>query len=403
VSHAAVRDQQKFILKAMPLFFVGMTLRPLTTSVGPVLPEIRAEYGLSATAASLLSTLPILMFGLGAMLIPRLLHRVTPDKAISAALITLAIGGSLRLVPSVLVLYLGTIVIGLGVAVGNVVPSVITRRDFPKSIGGVMGMIAGAISISAAVAALITYPLTEKIGSWRGALEVWAVLPLIAWLVWQFYRHKDTQDLPLNTPHNMKGLLRNKLAWALVFYFGFQSMNYHSMNAWLPTILRDSGTDPTIAGKQLALLVLLGFPTGLFVPPLAAKFKSQVFLCITFVIIFAVGLFGIYLFATTGWWPAGTWLWVTLLGIGLGSSFPLALTLVLLRSDNHETARDLGSFMQGGGYFISALGPLTLGLLKDITHSWSASFVALGLALVVQLISGIVISRPGIISETVSS
>ena len=402
MTDAAVREQQKFVLKAMPLFFVGMTLRPLTTSVGPVLPEIRAEYGLSATAASLLSTLPILMFGLGAMLVPRLLHKVTPNKAISLALIALAIGGNLRLLPSIYVLYFGTIIIGLGVAVGNVVPSVITRRDFPKNIGGVMGMIAGAISVSAAGAALITYPLTKALGSWRDALEVWAVFPLIAWAVWKFYKHEGTTDQTLNTPHNMKGLLRNKLAWALVLYFGFQSMNYHSMNAWLPTILRDSGIDPVTAGNQLALLVLLGFPTGLLVPPLAAKFKSQVGLCVTFVVIFAVGLIGIYLFATTGWWASGTWLWVVLLGIGLGSSFPLALTLVLLRSDNHETARDLGSFMQGGGYFISALGPLTLGMLKDLTNSWGASFLALGLALVVQLVSGVVISRPGIISETVS-
>jgi len=400
VSDSAVKTQQKYILKAMPLFFVGMTLRPLTTSVGPVLPEIRAEFGLSATAASLLSTLPILMFGFGAMLVPRLLHRVTPNRAVSVALVALAIGGTLRLVPSVAVLYLGTIVIGLGVAVGNVVPSIITRRDFPKNIGGVMGMIAGAISISAAIAALITYPLTEAIGSWRGALELWAILPLIAWVVWRFYRHAETVDATLTTPRDMRALFRNKLAWALVFYFGFQSMNYHSMNAWLPSILRDSGLDPTIAGKQLALLVLLGFPAGLLVPPLAAKFKSQVMLCVSFVIIFAIGLVGIYLFATTGWWPNGTWLWVSLLGIGLGSSFPLALTLVLLRSDSHETARDLGSFMQGGGYMISAIGPLTLGLLKDLTHTWGAAFIALAVALLIQLLSGIVISRPGVIRGT---
>jgi CP family cyanate transporter-like MFS transporter len=400
VSDSAVKTQQKYILKAMPLFFVGMTLRPLTTSVGPVLPEIRAEFGLSATAASLLSTLPILMFGFGAMLVPRLLHRVTPNRAVSVALVALAIGGTLRLVPSVAVLYLGTIVIGLGVAVGNVVPSIITRRDFPKNIGGVMGMIAGAISISAAIAALITYPLTEAIGSWRGALELWAILPLIAWVVWRFYRHAETVDATLTTPRDMRALFRNKLAWALVFYFGFQSMNYHSMNAWLPSILRDSGIDPTIAGKQLALLVLLGFPAGLLVPPLAAKFKSQVMLCVSFVIIFAIGLVGIYLFATTGWWPNGTWLWVSLLGIGLGSSFPLALTLVLLRSDSHETARDLGSFMQGGGYMISAIGPLTLGLLKDLTHTWGAAFIALAVALLIQLLSGIVISRPGVIRGT---
>jgi len=376
-----------------------MTLRPLTTSVGPVLPEIRQDFGLSATAGSLLSTLPILMFGLGALLVPRLLHRVSPNKAITISLLALAVGGNLRLLPFIVVLYLGTIIIGLGVAVGNIVPSLITRRDFPTRIGGVMGMVAGAISFSAAVAALITYPLATQLGSWREALAVWAILPLIIFIIWQFYRNPGTKDVPLTTPHNMKALLRNPLAWSLTFYFGFQSINFHSMNTWLPTILREAGTDPVTAGNQLALLVLIGLPTGLFVPPLAARFTSQVGLCITFVVIFAVGLVGIYSFAIYGLWPAATWLWVFLLGVGLGSSFPLALTLVLLRSGSPETSRDLGSFMQGGGYIISAAGPLTMGFLRDVTNSWSAAFIALGIALLIQLISGVIVSRPVTIHE----
>ncbi len=376
-----------------------MTLRPLTTSVGPVLPEIRQDFGLSATAGSLLSTLPILMFGLGALLVPRLLHRVSPNKAITISLLALAIGGNLRLLPFIVVLYLGTIIIGLGVAIGNIVPSLITRRDFPTRIGGVMGMIAGAISFSAAVAALITYPLATQLGSWREALAVWAILPLIIFIIWQFYRTPITKDVPLTTPHNMKALLRNPLAWSLTFYFGFQSVNFHSMNTWLPTILREAGTDPVTAGNQLALLVLIGLPTGLFVPPLAARFTSQVGLCVTFVAIFTVGLVGIYSFAIYGLWPAATWLWVLLLGIGLGSSFPLALTLVLLRSGSPETSRDLGSFMQGGGYIISATGPLIMGFLRDVTNSWSAAFVALGIALLIQLISGVIVSRPVTIHE----
>ena len=376
-----------------------MTLRPLTTSVGPVLPEIRQDFGLSATAGSLLSTLPILMFGLGALLVPRLLHRVSPNKAITFSLLALAIGGNLRLLPFIVVLYLGTIIIGLGVAIGNIVPSLITRRDFPTRIGGVMGMIAGAISFSAAVAALITYPLATQLGSWREALAVWAILPLIIFIIWQFYRTPITKDVPLTTPHNMKALLRNPLAWSLTFYFGFQSINFHSMNTWLPTILREAGTDPVTAGNQLALLVLIGLPTGLFVPPLAARFTSQVGLCVTFVVIFAVGLVGIYSFAIYGLWPAATWLWVFLLGVGLGSSFPLALTLVLLRSGSPETSRDLGSFMQGGGYIISATGPLIMGFLRDVTNSWSAAFVALGIALLIQLISGVIVSRPVTIHE----
>jgi CP family cyanate transporter-like MFS transporter len=55
--------------------------------------------------------------------------------------------------------------------------------------------------------------------------------------------------------------------------------------------------------------------------------------------------------------------------------------------------------MQGGGYIISATGPLTMGYLRDVTNSWSAAFIALGVALLIQLISGVIVSRPVKIHE----
>lgn len=389
--------KQSPILRAWPLFIVGLTLRPLTSAIGPVLPEIRAEFGLTATAASLLSTLPVIMFGLGAFLVPRLLNRVTPNHAISYAMLLLALGAHLRMISNIALLYIGTVIIGLAVAIGNVTPSVIARRDFPKNVGGVLGLVTGAISFSACFAALLTYPLTEKFNSWRPAIELWAVLPLIAWLGWRSYSrgHKDNEVL--TSPRNLKKLMKTPLAWALVFYFGLQSTNFYALGSWLPTILRDAGTDATTAGNQLSLLLLFGFPTGLFIPPLAAKFRSQVWMNLAFVTIFVLGLSGIYSYVNFNFWPEGTWLWVILLGIGLGSSFPLALTLVLLRTDNPTDARDLGSFMQGFGYFISATGPLVFGIIKDVTSSWNIALLSLGFAALIQLVTGHLVSRPGLI------
>lgn len=392
--------KQSPLLRAWPLFLIGLTLRPLTSAVGPVLPEIRSEFGLSATAASLLSTLPVIMFGVGAFVVPRLLNRITPNHAIGYAMLLLAVGAQIRFFPNIVLLYIGTIVIGLAVAIGNVTPSVVARRDFPNNVGGVLGLVTGAISFSACFAALLTYPLTEALGSWRLAIEFWALLPLVAWIGWQIYNKDHHDNQVLTSPRNIKKLIRTPLAWSLVFYFGLQSTNFYALGSWLPSILRDAGVDAATAGRQLALLLLFGFPTGLFVPPIAAKFKSQVWLNVTFVAIFVTGIAGIYSFVTYQFWPAGTWLWVVLLGIGLGSSFPLALTLVLLRTDNPNDARDLGSFMQGFGYFISATGPLVFGIIKDTTDSWSIALSSLGLAAFVQLIAGHFVSRPGLITKS---
>ena len=384
-----------FWRRALPLVAVALVLRPLVTAVGPVLPEIRAEYGMNATQASLLSTLPVLCFGFGAFLVPRVLHRITPNKALSIVLIILAVGGQLRLLGHEGWLFLGTFFIGVGIALGNVTPSVITRRDFSDRIGWMMGLVTGSISATASIAAMLSYPVSKWLGSWRLSLEVFAILPIVVWFVWRAYRHPGTQDVTLDTPHEMRGLLKSKLAWGLVFYFGLQSTNFYCMTVWLPTILRDAGIDPTVAGAQTAFMVLVGFPVGIGVPMIAAKTKSQVPQAIAYVIAFAVGLGGLWALPTQG-----TWLWVFLLGVGMGASFPLALTLVVLRADSPATARDLGSFMQGGGYMISAAGPVILGALHDAFNNWTSAYVALFIALAGQLIAGVIVARPVVISES---
>lgn len=383
-----------FWRRALPLVAVALVLRPLVTAVGPVLPEIRAEFGMNATQASLLSTLPVVCFGLGAFLVPRVLHRITPNKALSLVLIILAIGGQLRLLGHESWLFLGTFFIGVGIALGNVTPSVITRRDFSDRIGWMMGLVTGSISATASVAAMLAYPVSKWLGSWRLSLEVFAVLPIVVWFIWRTYKHPGTRDEILDTPHDMRGLLKSKLAWGLVIYFGLQSTNFYCMTVWLPTMLRDFGIDPTIAGAQTAFMVLVGFPIGIGVPMIAAKTKSQVSQAVAYVVAFAIGLAGLWIFPTQG-----TWLWVFLLGVGMGASFPLALTLVVLRADSPSTARDLGSFMQGGGYMISAVGPVALGALHDAFNNWTSAFVALFVALAGQLISGVIVSRPAVISE----
>lgn len=377
------------LLLSWPLVAVAFVLRPLVTSLGPVLPEIRADFGLSATSASLLSTLPVLCFGLGAVFVPRLLSHIGPNRAVSWGLLVITFGGALRVVPNVLAMFIGTTLIGLGVAVGNVTVSIISRRDFANSLGIVMGLTTGGISLTASFAAMLTYPLAHALGSWELALFVWAAYSGLTWLAWQTYCRKHESDLVLGAAPSILSQLKSKYAWALVFYFGLQSTNFHSLVAWLPSMMRDAGIAPTTAGVLLAYMVLIGVPTGLFIPPIAERSQRHLALVTWLVIAFGLGLVGMYFLPTTG-----TWLWVTLLGFGLGSTFPLILTVVVLRAESPQIARDLTAFMQSGGYLISAAGPLVLGALYDHFANWSVAYIALGVALVGQQISGWVITHP---------
>ena len=89
------------------------------------------------------------------------------------------------------------------------------------------------------------------------------------------------------------------------------------------------------------------------------------------------------------------WLWAFCLGLGVGSSFPLALTLVVTKSDTTESARDLNAFMQSWGYVISAIGPFALGALRDTSGSWSVAMSALIVGTCIQFIAGLVVGGPG--------
>lgn len=49
------------------LVLIGLNMRPLLTSIGPLLPTLRQATGLSFGGAALLTTLPVLMMGLMAL------------------------------------------------------------------------------------------------------------------------------------------------------------------------------------------------------------------------------------------------------------------------------------------------------------------------------------------------
>ena len=70
------------LLFAVIAFIVGLNLRPILASVGPLFSVLQREAGLTATQFSLLTTLPVAMMGLAALCGPWLLARVGAVRGI---------------------------------------------------------------------------------------------------------------------------------------------------------------------------------------------------------------------------------------------------------------------------------------------------------------------------------
>ena len=172
----------RFLLGAS-LVLIAFNLRPVFSSASALLPEIRDTLGLSATGASLLTTLPVVCLGLFSPLAPRLAQRIGTERTLLAVVFLLALGTALRGLSSIPLLFLGTALASASIAVGNVLLPGLVKRDFPDKAAMMTGFYTMALCAGAASAAGLTLPVEHALGgSLDGAAGVeggvWAAMAL---------------------------------------------------------------------------------------------------------------------------------------------------------------------------------------------------------------------------------
>ena len=375
---------QTGIFVAIGIVLIGGILRPAVTSVASLLTEIRLDIGLSSTTAALLTAAPVICFGLLAPFAPRLADRLGIERTLGLVLAALAAGLLVRVSGGDLTLFLGTIVVGGAIAVGNVLLPALIKRDFPGRVGAMTGAYVASLQIAAALAAGASVPIAAAVDGWRAGLGFWAIPALAALAVWVPQLRSRTLPPHQESRSAIGALLRDPLAWQLTLYFGIQSLQFYAIVSWLPTIYRDAGFSATDAGLLLSVSTLLGAPASLITPSIAARARDQRVHALAVGLITGSGLAGVLLSPTSL-----PWVWASLIGIGNGASFPLALTMLVLRTrSSFDTAR-LSAMAQSFGYVIAAMGPVAVGALHDLTGAWSVSLAFVLALLVPQTLFGI--------------
>ncbi|CAB4894355.1 unannotated protein [freshwater metagenome] len=377
------RPARDVVLLAAAIALFSLNLRPALVAVGPLAPQLRADTGLSAASTSLLTTLPLVCFGLFATLAPRLGRRVGLERALLVALLLLVAGTSLRLAVPTAALFAGSAVAGAGIAIANVLLPGVVKRDFPDRTGPMMALYSVALNGGAALAAGVTVPLEDALGlSWRTALALWGVAALVTAVLW-LPRARAAPPRSAGPSEHARGVWRSPVAWAVALFMGLQSLEFYALAAWLPTILRDDGMSASTAGLMAALMSASGIAASLVVPVVAARSRRQRGLTAVAAVGFLVGLVGLLVA------PAdGALAWVLVLGLAQGTGISLALTLFVLRSRTAEAAGELSGMAQTVGYLIAAAGPLGAGALHDATGTWTAPLLALLLGLVGFALAG---------------
>ncbi|MDQ8702895.1 MFS transporter [Streptomyces sp. LHD-70] len=376
-------------LAVLALMLTALNLRPAVTGLGPVLEEVRAGLGMSATAAGLLTSMPALCFALVGFAAPRLARRHGPDAVVLTGMAALAAGLAVRPFASGTAMFVALSAVALaGIALANVLLPVVVKERFPHRVGAMTGWYAMSLNLGASAAAAVTVPLTRTFGGdWRIGLAAWALLAAFAVPPWLALIHnrprtEGSSGAARQVPQPGKPLTRNPTAWALAVFFGMQATAAYVVIGWLPQIFRDAGLSAATAGVLFAAVSVLGVPLSFVLGAVAGRVRSQSGIAVV------IGLFGLAGYA--GLWAApaaAPWLWVVLLGVA-NCSFPLALTMIGLRGGDGATVIRLSAFAQCTGYLLSIPGPILVGALYETTGGWDGPLLLLGVLMVPQIVSG---------------
>ena len=359
----------------------ALTLRPQLVGLGPVLPRAQDSLGISHSVAALLGAIPVIGMGVFAPAAAPLAARVGAIRAVTIALLLIAVGGIGRSVlPGAFAVIALTVPVGIGMGLGNALMVVAVKERFADRPVLVTGVYASGIQIGAAIAAGLSVPVADAGDSWRAPMLVFSVAAAAS-LAWWLVATHGGGPRPVGKRAHFP--LRRPVAWLLVTLFASTSFVYYGFAAWLPDAFTEHGWSDARAGELLLVINSVAIVTSVLVTLVGDRFHwSRRTLLVPPCVFYAAGAIGIAID------PAHAVLWAAVTGCGNGAIFPLMMTLPLDAADRPEQVAGIVGMMLGIGYCLGAVAPLALGALRDVTGSFEAGLWVIALAAVISLVCG---------------
>lgn len=389
-------------LALIAILLVALNVRTAVASLSPIVHRVSGEIPLDSLGLGMLGMLPPVAFALSGLLAPIAARRLGLEGTLVVACVAMIAGPVIRgVAPSYAVLVVGSAIALLGMGFGNVMLPPAVKRYFPDRIGLVTSAYVTLLAVSTAMAAAFAEPVATLTG-WRVSIAIWAVLATIALLPWALLavrsrRQRAAAPDVLSPPSRLHGLHRSPVAWSITVAFAVSAITTYAVFAWLPVLLVEhTGASEFEAGAMLALFSIIGLPSGLIVPVLAARMQKVGRLIQLGAVCFVVGFLGLWLL------PAGAVLWVALAGAG-GMMFPVCLVLINTRTHTEQGSIALSGFAQTFGYTGGALGPLGVAFLHDVTGAWDVPLICLAVISLIAIVPGIFLSKPRYVEDDLAT
>lgn len=348
---------------------LAFQLRSPLVSLAPVAAEAQRDWAVSPAGFGLLTTVPLLCFGLATPIAPWLARRVGLEGAIEICIGGIVLSTVLRSIDGFGVAVASVVLLGLAITIGNVLVPTVIRRDVPaRGRGAATSIYSVAINVGTVITSLVTVPLAAVLG-WRVAVAAWSVAGVVAAVVWLVVLQRTRRAAPLLPPPAPGTLQRFRpdlLAILLAAAFASQSSSYYGITTWLPTLLSDErGYSATVAGSASSVFQLAGIAGAIGVPLLRLRFRPRT----------VIGLIGV--------------LWVSLPvvllvapehfligsitgGIAQGGGFTAIFTIIAEVGGDARRTTALSAFVQSCGYLVAAAAPPAVGAVHQAAGNWLA-------------------------------
>ncbi|WP_068984210.1 MFS transporter [Lysinibacillus xylanilyticus] len=377
------------LLVIVSIFFVALNMRPAVTGIGPLFNVLLESLHVSNTKMSFLTSIPVFCMGLFAPFAVPLQRKLGTKTAITLLLIIIALANGLRFFKeSYGLLVVTSFAAGFAIALIGPMLNAYIKKKFPTRFTTVVGIYSFGIGTGATLSAALTVTFYNHFHeSWTMALGSWAVLAMIALVIWLLTIQKDQDELSetdVLSKNDARNPWKNVRAWTILIYFGLQTSLFFSMMSWLVPMIQDKGYSLVAASSMLTFMSIVQMIGNITVPILMEKWANRMGW------LFSLGILGIIGFALL-WLSSGAMLWIAVLiiGIVLSGLFPIGLLLPLDEAKNDEEANSWSSMVLSGGFMISAIIPILIGYCYDVTgnHTFTyAIFMLLMLGIVATTI-----------------
>ncbi|QEW01610.1 MFS transporter [Microbacterium caowuchunii] len=374
---------------------VAANMRPTITAIGPLLDQIGPDTGMAPGVLGLIASVPLVAWALVSPLAHDLSRRFGMSRVMTASLVLLTIGTAVRsLSGPVASLWIGAALIGIALAIVNVLMPAVVKRDFPRHVASMTAVYSALLGGFGAVASGIAVPISQlpwpaDPAGWRFSLLVTggALLPfaIVAW-VWAT-RGSEAPRAPRPPGRQATtGIWRDRTAWLVAAYMGLQASVFYMLVTWLAPMSISIGRSAIVAGLDVMLYQIFSI-VGSLLLPLLLRGRARRWVPALIPVLSVVGVIGMMVA------PGMILLWAPCLGLSSGATLGMSLTLMAQRARDHGTAAALSGMAQSVGYVIAAAGPVVFGALHAATGGWLWSLTVLLLVLLTLSTVGVFAGR----------